>query len=325
MEINPVLIDWLLAGPPWVAYNTRIELLGETPASPNCATARRAMLADEQVSGLIRALADWPEPALKSHKSAGHPLHLLVFATEIGLRADDPGMVEVVERVLNLPAPEGPLQILIEISPAFGGNGQPGYAWMLCDAPLLLFSLARMGLGDDARVRRAIDYLVSLARPNGWPCAVSPALGKWRGPGRKDDPCPYANLVMLKALAEFPDLRDIQAAHIGVQAALELWQSSRERSPYLFAMGNDFRKLKVPNAWYDLLHLLEVLTHFSWLHDDPRLLEMIDLAAAKADPDGRFIPESIWAAWKGWEFAQKKEPSRWLTLQMLRVMQRMDL
>jgi hypothetical protein len=32
------------------------------------------------------------------------------------------------------------------------------------------------------------------------------------------------------------------------------------------------------------------------------------------DQDGKFTSESIWTAWKGWEFAQKKQPSRWLTL-----------
>ncbi len=31
-----------------------------------------------------------------------------------------------------------------------------------------------------------------------------PALGKFRGPGRKDDPCPVANLYALKALSLFP-------------------------------------------------------------------------------------------------------------------------
>jgi hypothetical protein len=283
------------------------------------------MLEDAQVRELDKTLIAWPEPALKSHKSAGHPIHQLAFAAEIGMRPGDLGMDGVIERVLAHPATEGPLQILIEISPAFGGSGQADYAWMLCDAPLVVFALARMGLGDDARLRKAVGYLVELARSNGWPCAVAPQLGKWRGPGRKDDPCPFANLVMLKALAEFPELSDSPAARAGAETALQLWQSSRERSPYLFKMGDDFRKLKAPNVWYDLLHALEVLSRFEWLRGDPRLREMADMATAKADSDGRFTPESVWLAWKGWEFSQKKEPSRWLTLQMLRVMMRLGI
>jgi len=29
--------------------------------------------------------------------------------------------------------------------------------------------------------------------------------------------------------------------------------------------------------------------------------------------------ESVWTAWKDWEFGQKKEPSRWLTLSAWRI------
>ena len=34
---------------------------------------------------------------------------------------------------------------------------------------------------------------------------------------------------------------------------------------------------------------------------------------AKADADGRYTPESIWNAWKEWDFGQKKAPSPYLT------------
>ena len=33
----------------------------------------------------------------------------------------------------------------------------------------------------------------------------------------------------------------------------------------MFFMGTDFRKLKVPLVWYDLLHVLDVLSSFPWL------------------------------------------------------------
>jgi hypothetical protein len=324
MDIHPKTIDWLLAGPAWIAYRARLDLLGEGEASAAAAAARQAMLADPQVNGLIAALNGWPEPPLKSHKTAGHPLHLLAFAAGLGLRPGDPGMDQVIERVLAHPSAEGVPQILMEISPAFGGSGRPEYTWMLCDAPLILFALARMGLGGDERVRRAYEPLLALARPNGWPCAASPGLGRWRGPGRREDPCPYTNLLMLKAIAEQPDLRDCPEARAGAETALQLWQQSRERSPYLFKMGDDFRRLKAPNVWYDLLHVLEVLSRFPWLRGDPRLAEMAALAASRADADGRYTPESVWMAWKDWEFGQKKAPSRWLTLQMLSIQARIN-
>jgi hypothetical protein len=91
----------------------------------------------------------------------------------------------------------------------------------------------------------------------------------------------------------------------------------------MFYMGTDFCKLKAPLVWYDILHVVDVLSRLPWLSDDPRLCEMISVMVAKLDSDGRATPESVWVAWKDWEFGQKKVPSRWVTLLVERVRHRM--
>jgi hypothetical protein len=205
----------------------------------------------------------------------------------------------------------------------YGGAGQDQWAWALCDAPLIVYALVKLGLKNEPSVKAAVDYLAGLLRHNGWPCVVSKELGKFRGPGRKDDPCPFANLAMLKALSELDDWRDSPACHLGAETLLALWSESITQHPYMFYMGADFRKLKVPFVWYDLLHLLDVLSRFSWLKADARLLDMLEIVKSKADQQGRFTLESIWTAWKDWEFGQKKEPSRWLTLLSWRIIGRL--
>lgn len=92
----------------------------------------------------------------------------------------------------------------------------------------------------------------------------------------------------------------------------------------MFFMGSDFRKLKAPFVWYDLLHVLDVLTRFQNLRGDPRLRDMLAVLTSKADSTGRFTVESVWTAWKDWEFGQKKVPSRWLTLLAWRVIGRVE-
>jgi hypothetical protein len=89
-------------------------------------------------------------------------------------------------------------------------------------------------------------------------------------------------------------------------------------------MGRDFSKLKAPMIWYDLLHVLDVLTRFSWLRNDDRLLEMVKVLMSKSDDQGRFTPESIWMAWKSWDFGQKREPSYWLTFLAQRILKRLN-
>ena len=318
------LIDWLLEGPPWVVYHTRLDLLNEPADGSEVVSARESMIAHGQIQALLTELSDWPWPLLKSHKTAGHPLHKLVFLADLGLRIDDPGVGQVVERILGHQSDEGPFQILVNISPGYGGSGEDQWAWMLCDAPLLVYALSRFGMRDDPRVRAAIEHLVGLVRENGWPCAVTSELGKFRGPGRKTDPCPYANLVMLQVLAEVPGFHGDDAARIGAGSLLALWEQRRERRPYLFAMGTHFARLKAPLVWYDILHVTEVLSRFAWLHEDRRLREMTTLVRDKADESGRYTAESVWRDWKAFDFGQKRTPSRWLTLLVLRMLRRVE-
>ncbi len=315
-------IDWLLAGEPWIEYRTRRDLLGQAENDPQVISARQAMLADSKVQSLLSELASWPGKVISSHKSAGQSFHKLTFLADLGLRMDDIGIDEITGRIMTHQSDEGPFQLPTNIPQHFGGTGEDQWAWALCDAPLTVYALAKFGLQGDERVRKATRHLVGLARNNGWPCAVSKELGKFRGPGRKDDPCPYATLAMLKALAAMDDWRDCAECHLGAEALLTLWRDSLTQHPYIFYMGTDFRKLKVPFVWYDLIHVLEVLTQFQWLKGDPRLNDMLDVMTGKIDQQGRFNLESVWSAWKDWEFGQKKEPSRWLTLMAWRILER---
>jgi hypothetical protein len=273
---------------------------------------------------LVAGLSEWPGAVIASHKSAGQPFHRLTFAADLGLKATDPGMDAIIKRILEHKSPEGPFLLPMNIAVGYGGTGQEQWAWALCDAPLIVYALVKFGLGDEPAVKSAVAYLAGLVRDNGWPCTVARELGSFRGPGRKEDPCPFATLAMLKLLSEIDDLRDSSACRAGAEALLSLWADSLNRHPYIFYMGTDFRKLKVPFVWYDLLHVLDVLSRFSWLRDDARLRDMLSILKSKADTEGRFTGESVWTAWKDWEFGQKKMPSRWLSLMAWRIIGRIE-
>ncbi|NPV56219.1 MAG: hypothetical protein HPY76_06035 [Anaerolineae bacterium] len=315
---------WLLQGPAWVRYLTRRDLLGSAPTDKALAIDRQAMLDDPQVGTLVVALQNWQGEVMKNHKAAGHPMHKLNFVADLGLRAGDPGMDKVIEQVMAHPSPEGPFALLSNYPTVFGGSGQDEWLWALCDAPNLVSALIRFGLGDHPQVQRAVDHLTGLVQENGWRCSASPLLGKFRGPGKKEDPCPYANLVMLKALGQTESGRTSPAARSGVEAILTLWQERRDRAAYLFKMGTDFCKLKAPLVWYDLLHVLDTLSRFPACKGDPRLREMVDQLTGKMASDGRCTPESVWTAWKDWEFGQKKAPSYFITFLAHRIIKRVS-
>ncbi|HEY4491705.1 MAG TPA: hypothetical protein VI958_06860, partial [Acidobacteriota bacterium] len=73
-----------------------------------------------------------------------------------------------------------------------------------------------------------------------------------------------------------------------------------------------------------LLHVLDVLSHFKWARKDKRFKEMLNIVESKADEEGRFVPESIWTAWKDWDFGQKKIASQGLTLFVQRILKRVN-
>ncbi len=316
---NNDVISWLLEGEPWVAYGTRIHLLMQDQNDPLVLHDRKRMLEHPFISNLITELQGWPGLTISSHKSAGQLFHKLAFAAELGLRQDDPGMAEVIAAVMAHQDPDGPFQLRSIVPVHFGGTGEESYSWALCDAPLVLYALARFGLSDHPAVQKGVQYLVNLAQENGWPCVVGREMGTFRGPGRKEDPCPFATLIMLRLLTAFPDLLDSPAAHQGAASLLDLWEKRRERHPYIFYLGTDFCKLKYPLVWYDILHVASVLSQFPGLSGDLRLAAMLGIMRSKADAQGRYTIESAWQVWKEQEFGQKKTPSRALTLQVLRT------
>jgi hypothetical protein len=322
--IGTDLTSWLLeSDEPWTRYRTLVDLLDRPADDPDVQAARAEMLAHPRVQALVAGVAAWPGYALKRHNDANHPIYKFSTLADFGLRPDDPDMPAGIEAVMAHQSPEGAFQTLVHIPRAFGGTDQDTWTWMSCDAPTLLYVLIALGLGRDPRVQQAVAHLVGLAEDNGWRCAAAPELGKFKGPGRREDPCPVVNVYALKALAQVPEWLDSPAARAGAEMLLWHWEHQSERKLFLFGIGTDFRKLKYPFVWYDILHVADVLSRFPFVRADPRFREMVEAIFAQADENGRYTAASMYRAWKGWSFADKKSPSPWLTFLVRRVQKRM--
>ncbi|HRU45170.1 MAG TPA: hypothetical protein P5322_11655, partial [Spirochaetota bacterium] len=218
----------------------------------------------------------------------------------------------------------GVYQSMTNIPKHFGGAGEDVFSWCLCDAPLLLLALLKAGADYHKYIKPGVDYLASLCRDNGFPCAVSPELGKFRGPGKKDDCCPYATLIMADLMSHIPEYRDFRVAAFSVKALLNLWENSLDWHPYMFYMGSDFRKLKAPSLWYDIVGVAGVLSKYEFAREDPRFLEMINHIKSKQDKNGFFTPESVYLKLKDWDFGQKKAPSPYLTYLCYQIFKRLE-
>jgi hypothetical protein len=317
--------QWLLdSAEPWTRYRTQLDLLDHTEAEPEVQVTRAGMVTHPAVQAVIAACETWPGYPLKRHNDAKHPLYKFSTLADFGIRANDPGMKLGVDALKAHQSQEGPFQTLINIPKAFGGTDEDVWTWVSCDAPTIIYTLLSMNEYGDKSVKGALDYLVRLVEEKGWHCRAAPELGKFRGPGRKTDPCPIVNLYMLKALSLLPDLLGSPAANAGIDMLLGHWERQEERKLYLFGIGTDFRKLKYPFVWYDILHVVEVLSRYPQVHGDPRFMEMVETITGQADDRGRYTANSMYMAWKGWSFADKKTPSPWLTFLVMRILKRIS-
>ena len=303
---------------PYVAYGAA-RALGD----PRADAFKARLYADRRINTLVDELASWPGPVLSSHKSARQHFHKLALLADFGIGIDHPGIRAVVDRVLEHLDDHGIPLLPMNIGAAHGGTGDETRAWALCDAPTILYALVSAGCRDGT-VDGAASYLAGLRRGPAWGCEVSAALGSWRGPGKKSDPCPYATLVMVKLLLALDANRFADGIAVGASELLRLWKNSRTEHPYIFYMGTDFRKLKLPFIWYDIMHVVDVLSRVPAVRQDPAFIEMAGLVLSRRRADGGFAPESVYQEFKDWDFGQKKAPSDWLGLRIELIRSRLE-
>ncbi len=304
---------------PWLQYAIRVNLRGER--REDLADLKREVLKDTRIMSYLSDVADFHHAIVRNHKDPDLSIHKLLFLLDMGLTTDIPEIESAVQQIMSHKDKNGVYQSKTNIPPHYGGKGEDVFGWCLCDAPLLLVALLKAGVDYGQHIKQGVEHLSGLYRECGFPCSVSEEHGTFRGPGRKDDCCPYATLIMLKLLAEIPEYQNSGIVKSGTEVILSLWENSLERHPYMFYMGTDFRKLKAPAMWYDIVSVADLLSRFGFVRTDPRFCEMIDLIKGKSNADGMFIPESVYQKFKGWDFGQKKAPSPYLTYLCKKILQ----
>ncbi len=304
------VIDWLLSdGPSWVKYHVLSSSQGRSESDSEVLHARKELDSDPFILRLVEDAHKWPEPPLTGHNKWNHPSHTMELLATL-LPKGHPELKKLAEHLLEQTSSDGIPLTLMNIPERFGGTGKPDWLWMTCDYPLLLWIILRADMHSE--VQGAIDHLLTLCRPNGWKCASSISAG-FKGPGSKNDPCPYGNLLALKVLSEVPEMNDSEEAKHGIGMLLWHWENSHAKRPYMFGSGKRYRKLKFPAHWYDVVHVAWVLSRFESVRTEPAFKDMFVSLQSRADENGRYTPESVYMCYKGQDFSQKKNPSPTLT------------
>lgn len=166
--------------------------------------------------------------------------------------------------------------------------------------------LVYFGLAADPRVQAAFAFLVT-------DMAADDALDCGRYQHRA---CLWGAIAALNGLAVLPaELRSAQSARVVQRLADALLEG-----PYDFT-GEHKRwlTLGVPRAW-DLLSALKALAAHGYARDS-RFVPLLELILARQDDQGRWPCGSVS---RTWPIEQRNRPSKWITLDALRVLKQMQ-
>jgi len=309
------LIEWLLAGEPWVVYRTLTDLLDKDEENNIVVNAKMAIPRHPLIKNIFKGLNKdgyWgtPKDIHTWWPKKNTTFWILPMLADFSFTTEDQRIVRACEYVFSTQLP-------------FGGFGwdPPTHAHD-CHSAIIIESLARLGFLKDLRLQRAYDWLVKRQRlDDGFWCKDTGQIG---GPREKEPSCAMATMFVLGALAQNPKFKNSQIAKNGVNFLFECWEN---RGKIRYAghdsqVGTDWEKLKYPFTDYKILKFLDVLSQFEHAKQRLQESEIINLLLSKQDNRGMFTPESIHKVWSNFDFGQKEKPSRWVTLLTLRILKR---
>ncbi len=188
----------------------------------------------------------------------------------------------------------------------------------------MIWSMIRFGYLEDSRVQRGISWIVRYQRfddgiknaPEGWPYdRFEICLGKHT--------CHMGVVKALKALAEIPaDKRPEDGEIIERGVEYMLIHHIHKRSHDLSRVSKPgWLRLGFPLMYQtDVLEILGILTKLGY--KDKRMQEAVDLVISKQDAKGRWKLENTFNGRFQVNIEQKGRPSKWVTLNALRVLKR---
>ncbi len=318
-------VPWLLEGCAAQRHAVLTSLLGAAPDAPEVQEARRAIMTDGAVPRILAAQqADghWEGPdRFYTAKYRGTVWQLIILA-ELGADGADARVRAACEAVLRDAQDPDSGGFATERSKRAGG-GLPSMV-VPCLTGNLTFSLVRLGLLDDPRVQRALDWITTWQRfddgegevPTGGPYDRFEMC--W---GRHT--CHMGAVKALKALAEVPPERRTPAVQSTIAAGVEylLRHHVHRRSHDLTKDSKPgWRRFGFPLMYQtDALEILLILTRLGVR--DERLREALDLVASRTDAQGRWTLQQTFNDRFVVPIETKGEPSRWVTLRALEVLQ----
>ena len=325
--IDSKVLEWLLQDEnPSVKFFTLTELL-DRPANDSevLETKYKIMKYDVIKKILCKQSPDgyWfkPEDFYIRTKYKGTVWNLIILA-ELGADPNDIRIKRACEFIINNS------QDLDSGGFAYIGSKDRGgdhNKILPCLSGNMIWCLIRLGFFGDSRVNKGIDWITKYQRfddgknkpPNKWPyIKFENCWGKHT--------CTMCIVKTLKALAEIPQNQRTLDVKNTIQQAKEflLIHHLYKKSHNLEKIAkNDWTKFGFPLLWQtDVLEMLLILTGLDI--KDERMNDGINLVLSKQNEDKKWILEKTFNGRTITNIETKGKPSKWITLNSLRVLKR---
>ena len=319
--------DWLLEKDnPSVRYFTLTELLGKPETDPEVMEAKDEIMHIGVVPKILANQSDqgyWETPErFYTAKYKGTVWQLIILA-ELGADESDERIKKACEFILENSQDHESGGFSVWHSAKTGGGRHSGV--IPCLTGNMVWSLIKFGFLEDSRVERGISWVTKYQRfddgidhvPKGWP------YDKATGCFSKHS-CHMGVVKALKALAAIPADKRSGDVKSTIEAAAEylLIHHIHKRSHDLSRVSKpSWLKFSFPLMYQtDALEILGILTTLGY--SDERMQEAVDLVISKQDDYGRWSLERTFNGRFQINIEQKGKPSKWITLNALKVLKR---
>lgn len=310
-------IPFLLKGEPWTRFNTLTGLLGRPEHDPEVRTAWEELHEHPLIRDLLSRLDIWFETSVTRHNDPKLPPHILKALADLGVGAEDPGIPEIISQIEA--RREGPLFSVRQTLPDKGNRRADPQAdeWyaLPCDSPEITSTLLQLGY-DSPAVRESSKEIIRLwEQDEDWFCHFFFVESQHK---KHRTGCPMAGLMALDLFSRLPEKPDPAI----IRKAFEPMVYHRDlgKSLYYFGRSKKFWTFKFPFVWYNALYLADVLTRFQEFHETPLVEELVGWVREGQSEAGLWKADSVFQMYKGFDFAQKREPSGWITFLCCRIL-----
>jgi hypothetical protein len=339
-------ITWLLEPDnPSVRYLALRHLLERSEDDPEVKAARAAIPHSRLVERIFARqdpVGFWGDPASPYQPKYKSSYWTLMVLGHLGLSREDERVQQAMEYVFRFQQQEGGFaefgeegarqEYLYKVQKARerGKKPPPESAFVAdlihqmtlsCLTGNVVAALLRLGYGDDPRLWRAVDWLVSIQNADGgWLCPY------WKAHVRDTHSCFYGTICALEASTEIPENKRLPAVQKAAARGAEFLLMHRlyQADHHDFQVINpNWLKLAFPWFYgYNILRGLWVLTRLGYR--DERMEDALAVLREKQTPEGKWVLESTPYGRMQANLEKKGQPGKWVTLKALCVLERYE-